>query len=93
MKKNIVSLYMLFLIFCIFSCDSSDEDERGACASTNAILNECVENRPEDECLENNEKQLNGGSWSWHKGTSCSSLGYTKLCNYSYIRPSDSCPY
>jgi hypothetical protein len=87
-----MSCLVLLAGFTATGCDSSEGDGRGACASTNAILDECVENRPEEECLENNDNHLNGGNWTWHEGTSCDSLGYTTFCNYSYIRPTDSCP-
>jgi hypothetical protein len=63
----------------------------GACASSSGIGEECFQGWTQQECTDQNSKQVNGLKWTWSSST-CESQGFTVSCgNNTFRRPGKSC--
>lgn len=90
-KLLMVVVLSLFAIPCVVACGGSETDcETGVCYSTGGILPECSSPWKKEKCEEFDADGVNGSDWFFTCTKSCSDLGYTYSCGYSYIKPSDS---
>ncbi len=90
--RGIISAILLVLgvggLLCSSGCAST-----GACVGAGGALSspECKADWSESECNEWNSEAINGASWSYHAGDSCSDLGYTEECSDGSFREPGAC--
>ena len=77
MSTTLCRLFIITLIaFALSACGSS-----GACVGEyGAGKEECKEGWDKAECDQWDEDQINGSSWAFYSGDSCSSLGFENEC-------------
>jgi hypothetical protein len=65
----------------------------GACVGTGGLLASpvCKEDWDEAECDDWDAQEINGASWSFNGGDSCTDLGYTEKCSDGSYRRSGAC--
>lgn len=89
MKKSLA--FLVFVLGAATLALASCGGGTGACASSAGTGEECFQGWTQQECTDQNSKQVNGLTWTWSSST-CESQGFTVSCgNNTFRRPGKSC--
>jgi hypothetical protein len=80
--KNVIYVTaMIATTYVLSGCSSSGGD--GVCVSSGAILGKtyCYNNFSKSECSDYDSQEVNGGSWFFHSGQTCSDRGLDEGSN------------